>query len=156
MTALTSDVPTTRYGVDGDAHQPTSYPVAASSKPWGGAVAVLYGGYLVAASTPSSDQLVVGIMQRTADNSAGAAGDIVAEVETGSFFLFGGTSADALTQADVGQPVYLIDEITVGKTNGSSTRPVAGVLRAIDATRAGGDKYAVTLGTPAQSAGANP
>mgnify|MGYP001555921721 CR=1 FL=1 len=75
---------------------------------------------------------------------------------TGSFFLFGGTSADALTEANVGGPVYLIDEKTVGATNGSSTRPVAGVLRAIDTTRAGGDQYAVTLGTPAQSAGSNP
>lgn len=154
--ALTTDIPSTRFGVPGDGHQPTSYPVAASAKPFGGAVAVLYKGYLVAASTPSSDQIVVGIMQRTADNSTGAAGDIQGQVETGSFFLFGGTSSDALTQANVGGAVYLIDEKTVGATNGSSTRPVAGVLRAIDDTRAGGDKYAVTLGTPAQSAGSNP
>lgn len=154
--ALTSDIPSTRFGVPGDGHQPLSFPVAASQKPWGGAVAVLYQGYLVAASTPSSDQIVVGIMHRTADNSAGAAGDIQGQVETGSFFLFGGTSADALTEANVGSVVYLIDEKTVGATNGSSTRPVAGTLRAIDSTRAGGDKYAVTLGTVASGNNVTP
>jgi hypothetical protein len=154
--ALTADIPTTRYGVPSEAHQPLSVPVAASTKPYGGAVAVSYKGYLVAASAPSSDQLVLGVMLRTADNSSGAAGDINGQVDTGSFFLFGGTSADALTQADVGQPVYLIDEKTVGKTSNTGARPVAGVLRAIDTTRAGLDYYAVTLGTPAQSAGSNP
>jgi hypothetical protein len=165
--ALTRDIPTTRFGVPGDGHQPLSFPVGASQKPFGGAVAVTYNGYLIAASTPSSDQLVVGIMQRTADNSGngtpdnrfvgdGTAGSIVAEVETGTFFLFGGTNTDALTQADVNKTVYLIDEKTVGKTNGSSTRPVAGTLRAIDTTRAGGDQYAVTLGTVANGLNVTP
>lgn len=116
MTALTSDIPTTRFGVPGEAHQPLSFPVGAAQKPWGGAIAVTYGGYLIAASTPSSDQIVVGVMLRTADNSAGAAGAIKAEVSTGSFFFFGGASSDALTQVDVNQPVYLIDEKTIGKT----------------------------------------
>jgi hypothetical protein len=154
--ALTTDIPSTRLGVPGDAHQPLSFPVAAAAKPFGGAVAVTYKGYLVAASTPSSDEIVVGMMQRTADNSAGAAGDIYAEVETGTFWLFGGTSADALTQANVNQVVYLIDEKTVGATSGSSTRPVAGTLRAIDTTRAGGDQYAVTLGTVSVGANVTP
>lgn len=156
--ALTTDIPSTRFGVPGDGHQPLSFPVAAANKPFGGAVAVTYQGYLIAASTPSNNQIVVGIMQRTADNSTGNNGDVTGQVETGSFFLFGPSSGspDALTQASVNQVVYLIDEKTVGATSGSNTRPVAGTLRAIDTTRAGGDQYAVTLGTVSVGANVTP
>lgn len=154
MGALTTDIPTTRFGVPGDGHQPMSLPVAAAAKPFGGAVAVSYKGYLVAASTPSSDQIVWGVMQRTVDNSAGAAGDLRGEIETGTFFLFCGTAGDALDQSYVGQTVYLLDEKTVGLT--SSGHPQAGTLKAVDTTRAGGDKYAVTLGTPAPGTGGTP
>jgi hypothetical protein len=154
MGALTIDIPTVRFGVPGDGHQPMSLPVAAAAKPWGGAVAVSYKGYLVAASAPSSDQIVWGVMARTADNSLGAAGDIRGEIETGSFFLFCGTGADALDQSYVGQTVYLLDEKTVGLT--ASGHPQAGTLKYVDNNRSGGDKYAVTLGTAAPGTGSTP
>lgn len=156
MGALTGDIPTTRFGVPGDGHQPLSFPVQLAQKVYGGSVATTWKGYLVAPSTPSSDLVVVGLIQRFVDNSAGASGDAKAEVETGSFFLFGGTGVDALSQAYVNQTVYLIDEKTVGPGSGGSTRPVAGTLRAIDSTRAGGDIYAVTLGTVANGTNVTP
>ena len=134
-----------------------SLPVQAGAKCWGGSVATTYKGYALAPSTPSSDMLCWGLYQRTADLSATgtANGDISVEVETGDFWLYGGTGADALTQANVGQPVYLIDEKTVGATNGSSSRPAAGTLKRIDSGRTAGDKYSVHIGTPAPGT-ANP
>lgn len=155
MSALTADIPTTRFGVPGDGHQPLSAPLQLAQKVYGGSVATTWKGYLVAPSTPSSDLIVLGIIQRFVDNSTGASGDQTAQIETGTFFLFGGTGADALSQAYVGQVVYLVDEKTVAP-GAAGTRPVAGTLRAIDTTRAGGDYYAVTLGTVASGDNVSP
>lgn len=49
-------------------------------------------------------------------------------------FLFANSSAgDAIAQADVGAVCYIVDDQTVAKTNGSSTRSPAGAIRAVDA-----------------------
>jgi hypothetical protein len=61
-------------------------------------------------------------------------GAVTVEIATGSFFLASGTGADAITQANVGATVYLINETTVGLTSGSGTRPAAGVVEAYDTT----------------------
>ena len=42
------------------------------------------------------------------------------------------TDADAITIADLGNACYLVDDATVAKTNGSSTRSVAGIIRYVD------------------------
>jgi hypothetical protein len=63
------------------------------------------------------------------DNTSGASGDITAKVEQGTFAFLVGTSTDVLTQADVGNPVFLIDDQTVGRLDGGATpRPLAGIF----------------------------
>jgi hypothetical protein len=57
-------------------------------------------------------------------------------VRTGNFNFKIGAAADALSLADVGRDVFVIDSDTVGKTNPSSTRPKAGVLIDIDGATA--------------------
>lgn len=48
-------------------------------------------------------------------------------------FLFANSSAgDLIVQADVGTVCYIVDDQTVAKTNGSSTRSPAGAVRAVD------------------------
>lgn len=153
MAALTADIPTTRYGVPGNAHQPENFPLLHNVTVYGGSIAITRAGYLVPPTTPSTTDIVVGVIDRYATSAGGTTdGAVTAEVAQGTFFLRCGTGSDALTQADVNQSIYLIDEQTVGKTNGGSTRPVAGTLRNIDTTRFG-DQFAVTLGTAAPGTG---
>ena len=51
----------------------------------------------------------------------------------GTFLFDNSTSADAITNAQYGQAVYIVDDHTVAKTSGSSTRSVAGICRGVDA-----------------------
>jgi hypothetical protein len=49
-------------------------------------------------------------------------------------FLFGNsTSTDAITKAEWGKSVYIVDDQTVAKTSGSSTRSIAGICRGVEA-----------------------
>jgi hypothetical protein len=67
------------------------------------------------------------------DNTGGASGDIVARVTEGVFSFLAGTSGDALTQANMWQPVWVIDDQTVGATDGGATpRSLAGILCGFD------------------------
>lgn len=74
----------------------------------------------------------VGRAVALADNSAGAAGAISVEVETGTFYYKNSTAGDAITNADIGSDCYIVDDETVAKTNGTNTRSVAGKVYAVD------------------------
>jgi hypothetical protein len=170
--ALTSDIRKIRYGSPID-HQPIEYPIgkgASGQTLYRGSVAALSGGttvtagYLKNMATPAATDLVVGILDgygpscgqaNTVPGMGGATlntadGVLTANVQTGTFLLLGGTGADALTVTNVGTQVYLINEDTVGATNGSASRPVAGLLVQVPATDASipVGMVAVQLGTP--------
>ena len=158
--ALTADVQTVRYGTPGNASQPAyPGPIAASTTVYGGAICLTNSsGLIKSAAVPTSTDLCWGLVHAQTINSTAAQNntplDILGmpfQVDTGSFYLSAGTGADALTQANVGGTVYVINETTVGATNGSNTRPVAGVLINIDTSQGGG--YAVKMGS-AQTTGA--
>ena len=169
--ALTADIIKIRYGSPID-HQPIEYPIgkgASGQTLYRGSVTAISGGttvtqgYLKNMATPASNDLVVGIVDgygpscgqaNTAPGLGGATlntanGVLTANVVTGTFLLQGGTGADALTVTNVQTSVYLINETTVGATNGGSTRPVVGLLvqvPAIDASIPVG-MVAVSIGT---------
>jgi hypothetical protein len=164
MAALTADIRSIRYGTH-DGHQSQSIALGANVTVYRGSVAAISGGttttkgYGKVMSTPAATDVVVGIVARAIDiaNTApgivgtSADGGVHIEVETGTFVLASGTGADALSVTTNGLQVYLIDEKTVGATNGGSTRPVAGVQKAdptTDPTIPTGF-VAVTLGTTA-------
>lgn len=168
MAALTADVSTARYGTQ-DGHQSQSLALGANQTIYRGSVVAISGGTGVTAgygknmATPASSDIVIGIGARSIDiantgpGMAGTAADggVHIEVETGSFILPSGTGADACTVTTNGKQVYLIDETHVGATNGSSTRPVAGVQVAdptTDPTIPTGF-VAVTLGTTSTHGG---
>ena len=133
MTALTQDRKTDQIGTPDNGY-PTilSFPVAASTSIYGGAmVATNASGYAVPAS--SSEALIIwGRARKQALNTTaagyGSAGAINVYVDTGAFYYNGGTGADAIAAANVGQYCYAIDDNTVGLTDGGGTRPVAGVI----------------------------
>ena len=168
--ALTADIHTDRYGTP-DGHQNQSLALGANQTLYRGSVAAISGGTSVTKgygknmATPASTDVVIGIVARgidVANTGAGIAGGssdgaVHVEVETGSFILASGTGADACNVSTNGLQVYLIDEKTVGATNGSSSRPAAGIQVAdptTDPTIPTGF-VAVTLGSTATH-GASP
>jgi hypothetical protein len=74
----------------------------------------------------------VGRISEQVDNSAGSAGDLRADVENGIFRWANSADADAIALADVGNVCFIVDDQTVAKTSGSSTRSPAGIIEDVD------------------------
>jgi len=128
MTALTQDRNTLRR--NGDQMEP---PVAAATRIFAGSmVAINTGGYAVPGAT-STTLKAAGVAEHRADNSAGAAGDIRVRVSKGVHQLGNSASTDAIALADIGADCYMVDDQTVAKTSGTSTRSVAGKVFDVDA-----------------------
>lgn len=108
------------------------YPVKASVKCLLGGLAVLSGGYAAPGSVATA-LVAVGRFEETVDNAAGASGDVSVRVAEGTFKYANSAAGDLITQADAGNDCYVVDDQTVAKTNGSSTRSRAGKIEAVDA-----------------------
>lgn len=74
----------------------------------------------------------VGVAYATYDNAAGSAGDITAEARPGVFLMANSASADAITIAEIGDVCFAVDDQTVAKTDGSSSRSPAGIVADVD------------------------
>jgi hypothetical protein len=107
------------------------FPQKAATKLWFGALAVLNAGYL-APGTTATGLVCVGRCRKTSDNSSGANGDVVGQVEAGTFKWDNSSAGDLIAQANVGSPCYIVDDHTVALTNGGGTRSVAGIIQAVD------------------------
>ena len=127
MTALTAARNTIERAGD-----VVGYPVKTNVKALQGGIAVLNAGY-AAPGTVATGLIAVGRFEETADNTGGANGAISVQVKRGTFKYGNSSAGDLIAQADVGADCYIVDDQTVAKTNGSSTRSVAGKIIAVDA-----------------------
>lgn len=130
MTALTADRGTPRR--DG---RDFEYLVAAATKIFAGALVCIdtgASGYAKPGAT-STTLRAVGVAQAAADNSAGAAGAIRVQVRQGVHLFKNSASADQITAADIEADCYIVDDQTVAKTSGSSTRSIAGKVKQLEA-----------------------
>ena len=85
-------------------------PIAASTTLYENALAFFNtSGYLVNTVSLWVNELA-GVVVKGVDNSAGAAGDLSAEVDSEGAFVFAGTG---FSQASVGKPAYATDNFTV-------------------------------------------
>ena len=66
------------------------------------------------------------------NGAADSTGKLGAKVRSGAFQYNCGTGSDAITQANVGQMAWIIDDQTVGATDGGGTRSPAGPILCID------------------------
>ncbi len=97
----------------------------------GGMVALNATGFLVpfsAATTLKAD----GVAQQTVTGTA-VNGEVLCEVERGVFRFANSTAGDAITRADIGLDCFGVDDDQVAKTNGGSTRSIAGRIEDVDA-----------------------
>lgn len=74
-----------------------------------------------------------GVFAETVDNSGGNAGDLSVNVEKGVYRFANSAAGDAITIAEIGDDCYIVDNQTVAKTDGTSTRSKAGKIVDVDA-----------------------
>jgi len=130
MTAITTERDTQRR-----LGSMAAYPVLASTKVLAGTLVVLTAAGYAQGGAVATTLKAVGMAQETADNTAGASGDIKVTVRRdGWFHFFNSAAGDLLTIADISASCYIVDNQTVAKTDGTGTRSVAGKVRDVDAT----------------------
>jgi len=132
MTALADNFSRRHMGDDALLVLCLAIGVAASTHIYQGSlVAITQAGYLVPASADASLH-VVGVAEDEADNSSGSAGALTIRPRRGAFYLANSGTTDAITDADIGRPCYVVDDNTVARTSNGGARPVAGIVAGVD------------------------
>lgn len=108
-------------------------PVAASTKIYAGGMVAINTSSLAVPAAATATLKVVGVAEEAADNSAGSASDISVKYRKGIFKFKNSASTDLIALTDVNASCYAVDDETVAKTSNSNARPVAGVIRDVDA-----------------------
>lgn len=134
MTALAAPGSTQRFGFT-TTEPNLNFPIKAATKCYMGGIAVLDAGYIAPGRT-ALGLVAVGVFSSPGpagiDNTGGAAGAITAAVVRGTFKLKNSAAADAIAQANVGGPCFIVDDATVALTDGGGTRSYAGAVMQID------------------------
>lgn len=143
MTAQAADRPIVRRP-----GETFSFPVAAGVTCFQGGIAVLDSSGNVKPAVVATGLIPAGIFTAQVDNSTGSAGDVTATVMPGTFRFANSGSSDEITKAEIGDTCYVVDDQTVAKTNGSSTRSAAGQIVDVDTSgvwvRVGMDRLITT------------
>lgn len=127
MTALTADR-STRL-VFGDVFE---LPVAASTVIFAGSLTAINAAGYATKGAVAATLKQFGCAQERVDNSAGADGAKTIKVTTGIFRWANSASGDLITTAEIGSDCFIVDDQTVAKTNGSTTRSKAGKVVMVD------------------------
>jgi hypothetical protein len=128
MTAATADFNTPSRNA-----RDFELPAAATKKFFAGAIACVSATGFGTPGATATTLKAVGRVKEYVDNTSGADGAVNVKVERGCFRYNNSAAADAIALAQYGAQCYLVDDITVAKTDGSGTRSVAGIVRDVDA-----------------------
>lgn len=110
-------------------------PIAASAaKIWAGSMVGLNSSGRAVTATASTALTIIGIANETRDNSSGGDAALSIPVRGGTWRLANSASTDAIANADLGNECYVVDNLTVAKTNNNGARPVAGIVRGVDSS----------------------
>jgi hypothetical protein len=124
MAAQTIDRPRAHYG---KIAKPMKIPATAGALVREGVMVSEVSGLGLETVTATTHN-VLGVSRKRCDNTGGAAAAKTIEYDEGDFAFENSAAADALANADIGNLVYAVDNNTVAKTDGTSTRSVAGRL----------------------------
>lgn len=102
---------------------------AASVTCYAGAIGCLNASGLATPGATATTLKAVGRVKRQYTDDAG---NVRVEMERGVFKFANSSAGDAIANADYGATVYVVDDQTVAKTNGTSTRSAAGICRGVD------------------------
>jgi hypothetical protein len=110
------------------------FDVAATTKINQGAMVALDAAGNAKGAITATGLRIPGRAQETVDNLTGAIGDKKVKVKRGVFRWGNSSAGDLITKADLFNDCYAVDDQTVAKTNGSSTRSVAGKIVDVDSS----------------------
>jgi len=129
MAALSAERNTVRRGGDR-----FSRPVEAATKIYLGGLTCLNAAGNAVPGSVSTTLKADGVCTTTVDNTAGAAGALTVEVRPGIYRFDNSAAGDLIDQTCILTNCYIVDDHTVAKTSGTSTRSVAGLVMDVDAT----------------------
>lgn len=109
-----------------------AFPVAAGAKVYGGALVALNANGFAVGGLTAIGLRYQGRSEEFVDNTGGVDGGKFVVVRRNKAFKWKNSGADPVSQADVGNLVYIVDDETVAKTNGGNTRSAAGKLLGIE------------------------
>lgn len=104
-----------------------SLPVLANAVIFKGALVVLDGTACTNGRT-ATGLMALGVAENSASNPDGDP-DVRVDIRRDGLFHFKNDDADPITLADLGNECFITDDETVSKTDGTSTRSVAGIIR---------------------------
>lgn len=84
-------------------------------------------------ATPGATATTLKAVGRVVRQYTDDAGNVRVEMERGCFKYANSAAGEAIANADYGAQVFIVDDQTVAKTNGTNTRSVAGICRGVDA-----------------------
>ena len=128
MTALSAARSTLRTEPDAAAR----LPMAAAMLIYQGALVALNATGFASKGVTATTLKQFGRAEATVDNLAGAAGAKEIDVRPGIFRWTNSAAADLITTAEIGTDCFIVDDQTVAKTNGTSTRSRAGKVVGVD------------------------
>lgn len=129
MAALTTDRDTKRReGIQ------EGYPVKAAAKIFAGSIGAIDATGFAVAGITSTTLKCVGVAVSRCDNTSGANGDLTAVFDRRPHWFANSSAGDLIALADVGANCFIVDDQTVAKTNGTSTRSVAGKIVNVSAS----------------------
>lgn len=110
-----------------------SLPMEAASQIFAGSMVVVNAaGNAVRGAANQPGLRAVGVAKNPVNNLGGAAGARRVDAMRGCYLFDNGTGPDLIVRADIGNPCFVIDDQTVGKTNSNTTRATAGIVRDVD------------------------
>lgn len=128
MSALTADRNTlTKEGRE------RGLPVASGKVIRAGSLVVLSAAGYAEPGVTATTVIAVGRAEGFVDNSAGGDGAQTVRVRRGIFAWDNSAAGDAISRANIGATVYVVDDHTVALTNGTNTRSAAGRVYDVDA-----------------------
>lgn len=126
MTALTTDRNTVRS--EGEI---VSLGMAAATTIFAGAIVMRNSAGYATKGATALNLIGVGRAEEQVTN-AGSAGIQTIQVRRGTFRYDNSASSDQISAGDIGLPAYVVDDQTVAKTDGGSTRSIAGFIENVD------------------------
>ena len=109
-----------------------SYPVLANAIIHQGAIVCITAAGYAKPGVTGLNLVTVGIARESVDATGLASGVARVEVEEMIAGCISAGGADAIAFDDVGQPCFLVDDQTVGLTDGTGTRSLAGIIRSLE------------------------
>ena len=109
-----------------------SVPVATNTTIYAGSLVVANASGYAAPGSVATTLTYLGRAEERVVNNPGANGAKSVLVRRRKAFKWLNHGADAVTQAELGKTCYIVDDQTVAKTSGTSTRSVAGTVTGIE------------------------